>query len=219
MHVKVFEPRDQYSFENLILSCYENHKQLESLHTLLPSSETFDIVNVDSDNRTWFHRQFYQKINSGWKDFEDEYRKFLRNEVVSVIGNDDFVFQARPTYRVQIPGNKSVGDFHKDSDYNHQIGEINFVIALTDMKDTSAIWTESSPGKGDYFPVNVKKNQFFSFDGNMCMHGNKINETKITRVSLDFRILPISMYDPQFSKSSVTVNNKMVIGEYYDVFK
>lgn len=218
MRAKIYSTTKNYKFSSLVLSLFEGAKSLESLHVLLPENENIGIVNFENDNKTWFHQKFYKKINEEWTEFEEEYRRFIKNEVKDLL-EEEFIFQARPTFRVQIPGNKSVGDFHRDYDYNHQKGEINFVVALTDMNDTSAIWAESEPDLGDYLPINVKKDQFFCFDGNMCKHGNKINETGKTRVSLDFRILPISMYDPQFSKASTGVKKKMIIGEYYDTIK
>ena len=33
--------------------------------------------------------------------------------------------------------------------------------------------------------------EFIVFNGNKCIHGNKLNDTGKTRVSLDFRIIPI----------------------------
>ena len=39
---------------------------------------------------------------------------------------EKIVYQAKPTLRVQFPGNKAVGGWHRDRDYNHPIDEINF---------------------------------------------------------------------------------------------
>ena len=111
------------------------------------------------------------------------------------------------------------GEYHRDYDNNHQLGEINVVIALTDMHDSSAIWIESVPGLGDHHAMNLKKGEMSFFNGNTCEHGNKLNETGLTRVSMDFRILPLKFYDPEFLKASTSKKIPMVVGGYYSEFK
>jgi hypothetical protein len=49
----------------------------------------------------------------------------------------------------------------------------------------------------------------------LLKHGNKINTTKKTRVSFDFRVIPKSEYRPS-SHNSVNTGLKFKIGEYYD---
>lgn len=51
------------------------------------------------------------------------------------------------------------------------------------------------------------------FDGSF-MHGNVINETEFTRVSFDFRVVPLSQYKWNDSKS-VNEGRKLDIGEYF----
>ena len=52
------------------------------------------------------------------------------------------------------------------------------------------------------------------------IHGNKVNETGVTRISLNFRMIPRHLYDLSISQSqsplsSVTTSTKFVIGSYY----
>ena len=63
---------------------------------------------------------------------------------------------------MHLPDKKAVNKWHYDSDddHRHPEGEINFQIALTDSLDTQAMWIESVPGLRDFFPVNLKENQF-----------------------------------------------------------
>ena len=63
--------------------------------------------------------------------------------------------------------------------------------------------------------MNIKYGEFVEFNGNKCTHGSKINVTGATRVSFDFRILPISKYIKGKNKTSVTQSNKFEVGEYY----
>jgi hypothetical protein len=208
---------EKYPFHSLVFSLYKKKGAscLEELHKILPTEHEYDIVNVGNDNETWFHKIFYDRLNNGWQQFIELYQRFVNVEVVRIMGHKDFLFQKKPTFRVQIPNNKSVGEFHRDYDYNHQLGEINFVIPFTEMKDGSSIWTESVPGLGDYHPIEAGRGDIIIFNGNTCTHGNKINNTGITRVSMDFRILPKKYYDPNFCKSSTSKSIPMVVGGYY----
>ena len=212
---------EKYPFHSLVFGLYKDRGAscLEELHKILPSGREYDIVNVDNDNETWFHKIFYNKLNNGWANFFEMYNKFIHEEVVKIMGHKEFLFQKRPTFRVQIPNNKSVGEFHRDYDYNHQLGEINFVIPFTKMEDGSSIWTESVPGLMDYHPIKAKRGDIIIFNGNTCVHGNKINNTGNTRVSMDFRVLPKKYYDPNFCKSSTSKSIPMILGGYYSEFK
>ena len=50
------------------------------------------------------------------------------------------------------------------------------------------------------------------------MHGNKLNDTRKTRLSFDFRVIPKSMYsENSLTKNSVTQIIPMKIGSYYSL--
>lgn len=212
--IKVYDDR-KYNFSSMVLGLFSDASSLEQLHLVLPLEESYDIVNFENDNETWFHKMFYNKLNNGWEQFERAYENLISDTIVSLMGHSAFIFQSRPTFRVQVPSNKSVGEYHRDYDYNHQLGEINIVLALTHMQESSAIWIESVPGLGDYHPMNLSKGQLAVFNGNTCTHGNKLNETGVTRVSMDFRVLPKKYYDSEFHKASTSKGIPMVIGGYY----
>ncbi len=131
------------------------------------------------------------------------------------------VYQAFPTFRLQLPGERAVHTWHYDSDpdHRHPDWEINFQIALTDMLGSRATWIESVPGLRDFAPMELTVGQFAVFDGNRCLHGNRPNDTGLSRVSLDFRVLPWSRYAAQTSRrTSVTAGKRFVAGEYYERF-
>jgi hypothetical protein len=46
-----------------------------------------------------------------------------------------------------------------------------------------------------------------------------VNKTTQTRVSLDFRILPLDKYDENNNTESITQKTKFKIGQYYKLFK
>ena len=47
------------------------------------------------------------------------------------------------------------------------------------------------------------------------LHGNKLNDTGVSRVSVDFRVLPVSKYEEN-NKVSITNKTKMIIGDYWE---
>lgn len=206
---------EKYNFDSLIKKIFNTEKELEEFHSLLPENEEVKEVNFQNDNETWFHKKFYEKLNNSWEEFDVLYHLFVEENIKTIFNKEKIIYQKRPTFRIQLPNNKSVGEFHRDYDYNHQLGEINFVVGLTEMQNTTAIWSESIPGLGDVHPMNMQKGHFLAFNGNMCSHGNKINTTKKTRISFDFRVISEEFYKSDFNKKSTGKNIPMTIGGYY----
>lgn len=191
-------------------------QRLSELHFKLDKSydEQFE---VGKDSSTNLHTVFYDKYRSGWSEMESIYQKFI-SEVVSRQFDEDFLFQAFPTVRFCIPGNVAVGHYHNDMEFGHPEGEINFIIPLTDSSDTASIYVESEPGKKDFLPMKLRIGELIMFDGGHLTHGNEKNITRSTRVSLDFRVLPISKYNPETGGESITRKTRFVEGEYYKRF-
>ena len=77
------------------------------------------------------------------------------------------------------------------------------------------MWIESLPKKGDYHPVKMQFGDLLKFSGGTHRHGNKLNDTNNSRVSFDFRVLPLAKYNPDYIKTSATRTTKFIIGEYY----
>ena len=204
-----------YPFKKMIQDIYEVEK-IEKLHLERPDLLPMKKLKFENEASTKFHKIFYDRLNNNWKEFIDIYESFIKNEIVKLF-DEPFAYQYLPSYRVQIPNEKAIHKWHFDSDedHKHPDGEINFCLAITKMKDTTAIWSETSPGKKDFFPMEIDYGQYFNFNGNKCTHGNKINTSNNVRISLDFRILPKSNYSTKKKLTSVTSKKKFVIGEYY----
>ena len=178
---------------------------------LLPEEE----LKFENEASTKFHKIFYEKLNNNWTEFEELYECFIKNEI-SKLFSDNCFYQYLPSYRVQIPNEKAIHKWHFDTkDHKHPDGEINFCLAITKMENTTAIWAETSPGKKDFFPMEIDYGQYFNFNGNKCTHGNKINTSENVRISFDFRILPKSRYFLNEKTTSVTSKKKFIVGEYY----
>ena len=170
------------------------------------------LVDID-----WFKEK---KVKWKYKrlDFEETYKNFIRDEISQIVGADDkIVFQKWPSFRVHLPGNVAVGGWHRDFDYNHPEGEINFILAITPMFESNATISESEPGKMDFRQFTINPGQIVKFNGNKCIHGNLPNTTGKTRVSLDFRVMKYENYNNRHLLTSLSKNNKFLIGDYYDI--
>ena len=217
----------EYPFRKIVSDfCRERlnlgSENLERLHEcaaldLLPT----DLVTVYNDQDTLLHKEIYKldpafgNDNSIDLGFIKTYRKFVRY-LQDEVFKEVLVFQKLPTLRIHIPGNMSVGAFHVDSEYNHPTSEINVWVPLTKACGTSSILIESSRGRGDYNPIEIESGNYVIFDS-LLMHGNEVNVEDHTRMSFDFRVIPLAKFEDS-DETSVSKNRKFAIGDYYDVF-
>lgn len=188
--------------------------QVEDLGAI--HEEHTEQFKVGDDSKTSFHKRFYDRYRAGWPAMEAAYQRLVA-EVVAPTISGDFLMQKFPTFRVHLRGNVAVGAFHTDAEFGHPAGEINFIIPLTNSSGTASPWVESEPGKGDYEPMILAVGHLVRFNGNRLSHGNKMNTTDRARLSMDFRILPMSCYQ-QTEAVSKTRGTKFVAGEYYKRF-
>ena len=186
--VKKYEASD-YGFAQTVAELFEID-DLKELHSLAPQLVEGKRLDQDNEAETYFHNEFYRKLNEGWPELIVSFASFAGNEVAKTI-KGPFLCQKTPSFRVH------VSKWHYDSDPNHghPDWEINVQVALTEMKGNSATWIETIPGLGDYKPMNLSCGEYSIFYGNKCMHGNFPNDTGKTRVSFDFRVLPCRKYD------------------------
>ena len=178
-----------------------------------------EVPNFDfqpgKDQSTTFHQKFYDMANGESSAFMDAYKNFVRY-VRPFIGEGKFLYQRIPTFRVHLPNNKAVGGTsHRDVDYGHPSGEINIVVPLTCMTGTNSLFTETRPHLKDFRLIQLNIGEFLIFDGACCEHGNFINTTGVTRVSFDFRLLPIKYYNPFSESESIANHVKFINGHYY----
>ena len=198
-----------------------NVGELNQLHIkredLLPPQE----LNFGNETKTEFHKLFYKNLNSNkGESIKNTYHNFIKDIIAPIFGRT-FLYQKFPSFRVHIPNDKAIHKWHYDSDddHKHPDWEINFQVAMTNMFDSNATWIESVPGIKDFQPMELKVGQFSIFNGNKLTHGNKPNVTNKTRVSMDFRVLPLDRYDASKSLESVTSNRKFTIGGYYNLYE
>lgn len=125
-----------------------------------------------------------------------KYKRMMTRLLSNIFPNEHWmVMQTMPNIRFHMPGTICVPP-HRDIDEGecrtaHPEHEHNFLLTCTQMQDTSAMYIESSPQKSDYTLINMLENHLLHFDGNKCVHGNHINRTDNTRVSIDFRAITL----------------------------
>lgn len=178
-----------------------------------------EVLQRENDQGTKHHKLFYAWMDSS--EFLDKYSDFIR-EYVRPLYSDKIVVQKKPTFRICYPNNIAVGEYHKDKWYRdgewaEQVKELNFFLPFTDAFDTNTIWVESEQDKKDFAPMNCKYGEFIQWDGPNLLHGNKLNETGKTRISIDFRVIEYKNYLPS-EHGSINLKKKFKIGEYYELY-
>jgi hypothetical protein len=98
-------------------------------------------------------------------------------------------YQRPPSVRIQPPDPSAFCRAHRDAEFGHQPGELNFWMPLTDPALTqTTLWVESRPDLTDFHPMNLTHGEIGAFHGTLCHHHVPPNTSACTRVSLDFRI-------------------------------
>ena len=205
---------ENYPFFNIV-SKWLDIQHLSKLHNV----KKYDRFVRKNDQSTDWHKSFYKKIRQD-EGFNIIYKEFLRN-VIKPRYSEVIVYQKIPTFRVHLPGNVAVGEFHKDKDYRNgewaaKVRETNYFLPLTKAYNTNTVWTESEEDKADFKPIEANYGDCVEWDASNLTHGNKENTTGESRVSFDFRIIPISRY---INSDHNTINTKtsFSIGGYYDI--
>lgn len=200
-----------FNFDQIIRNIF-GVIDLQYIHTIL--DKQLEIPDDPSkDQATIFHKIFYKTYEDDSYGFLSTYKSFVKYITETYFPNQKMVYQTKPTFRVQAPNNLAVAKWHKDKAYNHSFNEINIYLPLTDAFDTNTIWSESEEDKGDFAPMNAKLGEFYIWNGANLNHGNKKNETGVSRVSVDFRVISFDKFD--YSGTSVTSKVPMEIGKYW----
>ncbi|MAF24893.1 hypothetical protein CL634_04885 [bacterium] len=189
---------------------------LYKIHTL----KGYELFSREKDQSTDWHRIFYNKIRSD-SSFYDIYEDFLLKIIKPRYDGEDIVYQRIPTFRVHMPSNIAVGEWHKDKFYRkkewaERVSETNYYLPFTNTNESNTIWAESEEDKEDYSPMLLKYGECMEWDGSNLMHGNKVNDSDETRVSVDFRVMPRSRYVAS-NHETINTKTKFAIGGYYEI--
>ena len=186
--------------------------KLEDIH----KSFDWGFRTRETDQYTPLHKLYYDNFESV---VSPVWERFV-SEVIAPQMDEDFLYQKIPTFRVQLPRNVAVGEFHKDSKYGHQDGAMNLFIPFTELnKYNTILIVETMPDREPrHSPMICEYGEFFVWDGVNTMHGNIFNESDVTRVSVDARIVPVSVADEMPTAESINMNTPLVEGGYYKRF-
>ena len=106
------------------------------------------------------------------------------------------LFQREPSFRCHTPSPRPTGRPHTDADYGHQSAELNVWVPVTRASGANSLYAESAPGAGDYAAFDVDYGDAVFFWGNQCRHYTVANDSGAARVSIDCRVLPRALHDP-----------------------
>lgn len=120
-------------------------------------------------------------------------------------GSVTFYYQRPPTIRLQPGPQWASVQAHDDAIYGHQNGELNFWVPFTDRVRTRVdLYCESEANKGDFHAIPAQPGQVISFHGSSCKHYVNYNESRYTRVSMDFRVGVEGFFDPYWQMKGTT---------------
>jgi len=191
-------------------------EQLFQVQDLSGINENIEVFSREKDQSTKYHKMYYEWARTD--EFIKLYEKFIL-EVIRPLYGEQIVYQSIPSFRVAYPNNIAVGEYHKDKFYRDinwaiEVDEDNFFLPFTDAFDTNTIWVESEEDKADFAPMNCNYGETIQWDGSNLMHGNQINKTGKTRVSVDFRVMKYSNYKPS-KHGSINTKTLFTLGGYY----
>ena len=168
--------------------------ELSNIHNLLKDNS---LLKKGTDQATILHKAVYSTFddtNYFFSDFWFSYCEFCLKIVEKLKKETGFMgewaIQRFPTIRFHFPNNVSVFEFHRDSNYSHPIGEMNCFYAFNECLNSSALQVEKNLGFEDYVPLNLKQGEYAILNTSIFKHGDILNETNSTRVSMDFRFIP-----------------------------
>jgi hypothetical protein len=208
----------KFSYDTSTYKFREKICEIFSIDDLNNINEDIEVIRRENDQKTKYHKIYYDWTKT--REFDNIYTSFI-TDIVLPIYDTPIVYQKIPTFRVAYQNNLAVGEFHKDKmyrdvDWAERICEDNFFLPFTDAFDTNTIWVETEEDKGDFFPMNCNYGEIIKWDGSNLTHGNKINTTGKTRVSVDFRVIPYDRYEPS-NHGSINMDSKFRIGDYYNL--
>ena len=173
-------------------------------------ADSIPLLSREADQSTPYHKMYYAAFE---REVQPVYRRFVTNVIAPCMAGP-FIYQKVPTFRISLPGNVAVGEFHTDGDYSHQEGEVNFWLPVTNAGGSNSVYVETYPGSKIMEPASLILGEVMVFDAVRSRHGNHINTTDRTRVSIDFRVILKSVFKPSGLRS-VNTGTPMDIGGYF----
>ncbi len=203
---------NKFNFSKILSSLFE----VDNLENI---SSDISVLDRPHDQSTVHHKKFYSWMKES--EFPLLYESFIK-QYVRPLYKTKIVVQQYPTFRICYPNNVAIGEYHKDKHYRdsnwaEQVQELNFFLPFTNAFDSNTIWVESEENKKDFSAMECNYGECIRWDASNLTHGNKINTTGKSRVSIDFRVIAYDNYIPS-DTGSINHNIKFKIGEYYKLY-
>ena len=198
---------------------------IDQLLTMAKEWEDKDMANIESD----LHKRFYTSIKSDDR-YKDIYCRFVQEIYQTFFPEEPFlIYQSFPSIRLQYPNNVAIPP-HCDSDSIgcHPLGEKNFLVPITIMKNSTSLFIQETPGSSNDVSFELDYGDLLYFNGNTCIHYNKTNTENYIRVSFDFRVILSYDYCSYVLRDRITLTNPrdpdkqrkpvlMIAGGYYQL--
>lgn len=192
---------------------------IEELHTVI-KCETF---NRSTDQASSLHKVIYSEFDKSVNKSEILRKYYLLcaewlNDLTTMYSCTDWAIQRYPSVRAQFPENISVFEFHRDSDYCHPLGEINHFLAITEAKETATLYVEHTLGWSDFRPLNLDSGESAILNTSVFKHGDYTNKEGYTRLSIDFRAIPVHVLESGgFASPRISLTKKKLFdtSDYY----
>ena len=215
---------DQLSF--LVSNITDTVAQFAGLHSFCVDDLSFlhDYVCPDSINEV--RLKAFQRINQ--LDYTEFLHENFYNHISSLLG-PDLLIQKQLNLSIQLPGDSSsVLHAHSDCSSGDSPFEVVLWLPLTDAFDTNSMFIcskekslafyrslklnqpENIVPKSEDF-VNVPRGSYIIFSPSL-IHGNVVNTTSRTRISLNIRFKSI------FSPYTPTIVPDRLYGTYYKMW-
>ena len=108
---------DLYPFREVVEYWFEDQSILPiGVLPTLHYEKNYELFERENDQSTVWHKCFYKKIRQD-DSFQEVYTDFL-HDIIKPRFEEEIVYQVIPTFRVHLPNNIAVGEFHKDKHYN-----------------------------------------------------------------------------------------------------
>ena len=116
----------------------------------------------------------------------------LKKETIEPLLGEIERFQFPPSIRCHLSGAGTASAFHKDGEEKYGISKnvLNLWIPLTRVSGNNSIYIEDHMDSGNFHPVQLNPGELLVFDAFHLQHGSYPNDTSISRVSLDIRVVP-----------------------------
>jgi hypothetical protein len=178
---------------------------------------TYGLFSREKDQSTHWHKKYYEKIKAD-ESFFVLYRSFLEN-VIKPRYKENIICQRVPTFRIHLPNNVAVGEWHKDRDYRDldwalKVKEINYYLPFTSTNTMNTVWTETEEDLKNFQPLLANYGNCVEWDASNLTHGNKENLSDATRISVDFRVIPESRYI-ESDRLTINTSTAFSLGGYY----